>query len=72
MTKWWFSHLQWNLGLPYSSIGKESACSAGDPGWIPGSGSSNGEGIGCTLQYSWASLLAHLVKNPSAIRENWV
>ena len=72
MIKWWFSHLQWNLGLPYSSIGKESACNAGDPGWIPGSGRSNGEGIGCPLQYSWASLVAQLVKNLPAMRETWV
>ena len=46
-----------------SSAGKESACYAGDPGSIPGSGSSPGEGIGYPLQYSWASLVAQLVKN---------
>ena len=40
------------LDLPGSSIGKESACSAGDPGWIPGSGRSPGEGNGNPLQYS--------------------
>ena len=34
------------LGLPCSSVGKESACNAGDPGSIPGSGRSTGEGIG--------------------------
>ena len=34
------------------SVGKESACKAGDPGWIPGSGRSAGEGIGYPLQYS--------------------
>ena len=39
-------------GLPDSSVGKESACNAGDPGWIPGSGRSPGEGIGYPLQYS--------------------
>ena len=39
-----------------SSGGKESACNAGDPGSIPGSGRSAGEGIGYPLQYSWASL----------------
>ena len=37
---------------PDSSIGKESACSAGDPGSTPGSGRSTGEGIGYPLQYS--------------------
>ena len=32
-------------GFPYSLVGKESACNAGDPGSIPGSGRSIGEGI---------------------------
>ena len=50
-------------GLPDSSVGKESACSAGDPGLILGSGRSPGEGIGYPLQYSWASLVAQMVKN---------
>ena len=46
---------------------------AGDPGSIPGSGrSSPGEGIGYPLQFSWASLVAQLVKNPPAMRETWV
>ena len=49
-----------------SSVGKTSTCNAGDPGSIPGSGRSTGEGIGYPLQYSWASLVAQLVKNPSA------
>ena len=31
-----------------------------------------GEGIGYPLQYSWASLVAQLVKNPPAIWETWV
>ena len=35
-----------------SSVGKASACNAGDPGSIPGLGRSPGEGIGYTLQYS--------------------
>ena len=35
----------------------ESACNAGDPGSIPGSGRSSGEGIGYPFQYSWASLV---------------
>ena len=54
------------------SAGKESACNAGDPNSIPGSGSSPGEGIGYPLQYSWASLVAHLVKNLPAMQETWV
>ena len=60
------------LGFPGNSAGKESACNAGDPGSIPGSGRSAGEGIGYPLQYSWASLVAQLVKNPAAMRETWV
>ena len=55
-----------------SSVGKESACSAGDPGLIPGLGRSTGEGLGYPLQYSWASLVAQLVKNPPAKWETWV
>ena len=55
-----------------SSVGKESACNAGDPGLIPGSGRSAGEGIGYPLQYSWASLVAQLVKNVPAMRKTWV
>ena len=39
---------------------------------IPGSGRSPGEGIGYPLEYSWASLVAQLVKNPHAMRETWV
>ena len=39
---------------------------------IPGSGRSVGEGIGYPLQYSWASLVAQLVKNPPAMQETWV
>ena len=50
-------------GFPDSSVGKESICSAGDPGSIPGSEKSTGEGIGYPLQYSWASLVAQMVKN---------
>ena len=45
------------------SVGKESACNSGDPGLIRGSGRSPGEGIGYPLQYSWASLVAQMVKN---------
>ena len=45
------------MGFPDSSVGKESACNAGDPGSIPGSGSV-GEGIDYPLQYSWASLVS--------------
>ena len=50
------------MGFPASSVGKESTCNAGDPGSIPASGRSTGEGIGYLLQYSWASRVAQLVK----------
>ena len=59
------------MGFPDSSVGKESACNAGDPGSIPGLGNAE-EGIGYPLQYSWASLVAQLVKNPPAIQETLV
>ena len=56
-------------GFPHSSVGKESACNAGDPGSIPRSGRSSGEGKGYLLGYSRASLVALLVKNPPAMWE---
>ena len=59
-------------GLPDSSVGKETACNAGDPSLIPGLARSDGEGIGYPLQYPWASLVAQLLKNPPAMRETWV
>ena len=75
------------INMPYTVLGKNkyiylsslvaqlvkrSACNAGDPGLIPGLGRSTGEGIGCPLPYSWASLVAQLVKNLHAIWETWV
>ena len=48
---------------------KESVCNAGDPGSIPGSGRSAGEGIVYPLQYAWASLVPQLVKNLTAMWE---
>ena len=60
------------MGFPDSSVGKESACNAGDPGSIPGSGRSAGEGIGYPLQYSWASLVAQQLKILPAMWETWV
>ena len=56
------------MGFPYSSVDKESACNAGDPGLSPGSGRSTREGIGYPLQYSWA----HMVRNLPAMWETWV
>ena len=58
--------------FPGSSAGKESACNVGDPGSIPGSGRSPGEGTSYPLQYLWASLEAQTVKNPPAMWETWV
>ena len=59
-------------GFPGSSAGKESACNVGVPGSIPWLGRSTGEGIGYPLEYSWASLVTQLVKNPPAMWETWV
>ena len=59
-------------GLPGSSAGEESTCNAGDSSSILGSGSSPGEGIGCPLQSSWASLVAQMVKNPPSMWKNQV
>ena len=57
--------MEFRGGFPDSSVGKGSACNVGDPGSIPGSGRSTGEGIGYSPQYSWASLVAQLVKESS-------
>ena len=66
------SRKKYNWGFPSSPAGKESACNAGDAGLIPGSGRSPGKVIGYRLQYSWASLVAQMVKNPPALWETWV
>ena len=58
--------------VPGGSDSKTSACNAGDPGSIPGSGRSPGEGIGYPLQYFGASLVAQLVKNLPAMWETSV
>ena len=54
-------------GFPESSAGEEFTCNAGDPGSIPGLGRSSG-----ALQYSQASHVAQLIKNPPAMWETWV
>ena len=59
-------------GFPDSSVGKESACNAGDPGLIPGLCSSPGEGIGYPLQYFQTSLVAQQLMNPPAMQKTWV
>ena len=72
MHNWWILFGWPSWGLSCSSVGKESACNAGDPSSIPELGRSAGEGIGYPLQYSWASWVARLVKNLPAMRETWV
>ena len=66
------SENEWYPCFCDSSVGEESACNAGDPGSIPGSGRSPGEGLGYPLKYSWASLVAQTVRNPPAVRETRV
>ena len=79
----WHKHWEWLVQtsvnyiyilktLLHSSVGKESACNTGDPGSIPGLGRSAGEGTGYPLQYSWAFLVAQLVKNLPTMWETWV
>ena len=53
-------------------VAVQSACNEGDPSSNPGSGTSTGEGLGYPLQYSWASLVAQLIKNPPAMWQTWV
>ena len=77
MTLWFKPYFRIRLkihikGFPHSSVGKESACNAEDPDSIPGLWRSAGEGIGYPFQYSCASLVAQLVKNPPAECETWV
>ena len=60
------------MGFPDSSAGKESVCNAEDLGLIPWLGRSPGEGKGYPRQYSWAFVVAQLVKNPPAMQEIWV
>ena len=62
----------WILKRVGSLVGKESFCNAGDPVLIPAWGISVGEGISYPHQYSWASMVVQLVKNPPAMQETWV
>ena len=63
---------QASFELRWWSAGEESVCSAGDPGSIPESGRSAGEGLGYPFEHSWASLVTQLVKNPPAVWETWI
>ena len=72
-----YCHHQWTermcKGTEFIKVrSSESACNAGDPGSIPGSGRFPGEGIGYPLHYSSAYLVTQLVKNPPGMRETWV
>ena len=57
------------MGFPGSLAAKESTCNAGNLSLIHGSGRSAGEGIGYPLKYSWASLVAQMVKNLPPMQE---
>ena len=73
MIAWEDRHVRGALSdFPDSSVGKDSACNAGNPGSSPGSKRSPGEGIGYPLQYSWASLVGQLVRNLPTIWETWL
>ena len=69
---WGFFRQEYQSMVAIWLSGKESACNTGNPGSIPGSGRSPEEGIGYPLWYSWASLVAQMVKNPPAMQETWV
>ena len=62
----------YSKGFPCNSAGKEYVCNAGDPSLISRPGRSSGEEIGYLLQYSWAHLMAQMVKNPPARQETLV
>ena len=61
------------LGFPDGSAGKESTSNAGDmAGFNPWVGKIPGEGKGYPFQYSWASIVAQLIKNLPTMWETWV
>ena len=64
--------MEWVVIALLAQLVKKSTCNARDLSSIPGSERSAGEGIGYPLQYSWASFVAQLVKNLSAMWETWV
>ena len=68
----WSACVFHSRGFPGSSAVKESTCSVWDPSLIPGLERSPGEEIGYPLQYSWASLVAQMVKNLPAMWETLV
>ena len=62
--------VSWSWGFTDSSVDKESACNAGDPGLIPGPGRFAGEWMG--YPYSCASFVAQLIKNLPAMWDTWL
>ena len=81
LTKWTFVRKVMSLlcntlsrfvGFPGVSVDKESACNAGDPCSISGSGRSPGEGISHPLWWSRVSQVAQIVKNLPAMQDTWV
>ena len=58
-------------GLPCDSDGKASACNVGDPGLIPGSGRSLGEGNGNPLQYSCLENSMDQGATVHGVAKNW-
>ena len=58
--------------LPAETLVLQILLPTEDLGSIPGSRRSSGEGIGYSFQYSWASLMAQMIRNPPAIQETWV
>ena len=65
-------HIYIYICFPGNSAGKESTFNAGDPSLISGLGRYPREGIGYPLQYSWASMVAQVVKNLPAMQDTWV
>ena len=72
MTRKLISSMKTYWGCPGGPVSKESVCNAGDPSSIPGLGRSPEKGNVYPLQYSWASLVIQLLKNPPAMQETWV
>ena len=70
VSSWSLGYNEW--GFSGGSDSKESACNEGALGLIPRLGRSPGEGKGYPRQYSWAFVVAQLVKNLPAIWETWV
>ena len=60
------------MGFPHSSVGKESACNAGEPSLIPGSGRSAEEGKGYPLQYSGLENSMDWVHGIAKSQTHWV